>query len=589
MFKNTIKKIFISLLLVSIISCGGSDSSSNNSNTSAVKINPKNYGLDVNPIFNPSSIVNQTLPNNTKWTFMIYFAADNDLAEYAKKDLEELRLATQNPNIQVIFQTEYSDSLTTKRGVIKDNTITYFDIGNNLNMADKDTLTNFINWGKENYAADKYILSMWSHGLGWRFGGVQSDLKYSKGVLSDETSNSFMNIKDVGLGVKNAGGVDIAIFDACLMQMMEVGYSMKDAAKIMISSEDNVPVNGFPYTEILNNISNNSFSLANVASMIVDEYIKSYINSSNKISVHASSLDLSQILNLENSINKLSEILAPRVDYEKGNITQAKQQSADFYNLGHMDLIGFARQYQNITNDGDISDSLEQVIQSARQTVMYNKKYVPDGITSYNDKATGLAIYLPSPTQISNDVGLLAQYKTLDMNQNINIGRPWSDVLQNYTQAIDSNKRVIGKFDYTAVWNDANIDIDLFIQEPSDVLLSAFTSNSNSGNNGVFTQDSVVSKLSSESYFANANIEQGAYAVYVAYNGCSTNVLHPNSEVKIYYKDRQEAIPTDRLVGTYNLNCSNVTNIQAKDRAELQNLGNGTYSNFRFVQQITRY
>ena len=228
--KNITKLIFLTFISFMLASCGGGGSSSNAGKT----------------------------PDNpqAKITLMVYFAADNNLGPYAKQDIEELRLATANSNVKVIFQSEYPESSHTVRGVIEKNKINYIDTGANLNMADKKTLQDFITWGKTNYKADKYIISLWSHGLGWRFNGVSGDLskglnkslepgsvvreevinvdvpfhvKFNenkfitssdttpaiKGAISDSTSNSFMSIADIGAALKAAQGVDILVFDAC--------------------------------------------------------------------------------------------------------------------------------------------------------------------------------------------------------------------------------------------------------------------------------------------------------------------------------------------------------------------------------------
>ena len=43
--------------------------------------------------------------------------------------------------------------------------------------------------------------------------------------------------------------VDILAFDACLMQMLEVSYAVKDHVDIMLASEDIEPGEGWAYYE----------------------------------------------------------------------------------------------------------------------------------------------------------------------------------------------------------------------------------------------------------------------------------------------------------------------------------------------------
>ncbi len=600
--KKMAKLIFITFLSFMLAGCGGGGSSEGGGN-------------------------NQS-PNNSqpsqKITLMVYFAADNNLGPYAKQDIEELRLAATNSNIKVIFQTEYPESSHTMRGVIENNKINYIDTGSNLNMADKKTLQEFIAWGKTNYKADKYIVSLWSHGLGWRFNGVSGDLhtklaagsvvseevtnidapfhvKFNenkfitssdnttaiKGAIADDTSNSFMSIADIGEALKSAGGADILVFDACLMQMAEVAYSIKDAAKVMIASEDNVPATGFQYTNLINSIAN-SADLTNqkIGEKIAQTYIESYQNS--KTAVQVSVLDLTKLTDLRNSVANFSASLYPIVDSEKGNISQAKQQSSDFYNQGHMDLAGFMQNYKNITSNTGIKLKIDDVLSKASSVVLYNNIYIPANTTSYNQGAKGIGLYLPSSAQINQDASLLAQYQNLDFNKNITSGRAWSDIVQSYSNATAIPK-VVGKFDYIARWSDPNIDIDLLIQDPSNSILTAFNSSSSIAGNGIFTQDSILSNQPTESYFANEMITSGPYGVYLFYTGCS-NGNNPSTDVNVYYKDRTQSPAAEILVGSYNLNCSNrvAASMSLNNRAELKTVGNGYYTNFRFVQEINR-
>jgi hypothetical protein len=613
-----LKAISATVLSIMLVSCGGGGGDSGGSKSSE--------GTQTTPP--PTSN-----PNQSKITLMVYFAADNNLGPYAKQDIEELRLATANSNIRVIFQTEYPESSHTMRGVIENNTIQYIDTGSNLNMADKKTLSDFISWGKANYSSDRYVVSLWSHGLGWRLNGVSGDLTFlsqssnssdvnsnvaveqqtassnspfkikfnqnkfivnyssnsvNKGAIADDTSNAFMSIADIGNALNNAGGVDVLVFDACLMQMTEVAYALKDSAKVMVASEDNVPATGFNYTSLINSLINSTaLTTQQIGTNIAKTYINSY--SSSKSAVHVSNLDLTKIADLRNSITNFAASLYPMVGSEKGNISQAKQQSADFYNLGHMDLLGFMQNYRNITVSTDLKTKADDVIDKANSVVLYSDIYIPDNTTSYNQNAKGLALYLPSSTQVNQDTSVLAQYQGLSFNNNVVSGRPWYDVVQSYSNATAIPK-VTGKFDYIARWDNSNIDIDLMIQDPSNSILTAFNSSSSVGGNGSFTQDSIISNQPTESYFANESISSGKYGVYLFYSGCNSNGTNPSTAVSIYYKDRTKTPAIETLVGTYNLSCARQvpTSIYANSREDLQNIGNGFYNDFRFVQEITR-
>ena len=47
------------------------------------------------------------------------------------------------------------------------------------------------------------------------------------------------------------GKVDVLAFDACLMQMAEVAYEVKDLADYVVGSEETEPGPGYPYDPFL--------------------------------------------------------------------------------------------------------------------------------------------------------------------------------------------------------------------------------------------------------------------------------------------------------------------------------------------------
>jgi hypothetical protein len=112
-----------------------------------------------------------------KWTVMVYISGDNNLEDYVVKDLElELAAAGSNADVQIValadrgpgYDTSRGDWQTTKLfhvtpGMTADAASAVADWGER-NMRDKQTLTDFVSWGKANYPADHYALYFWGHG-----------------------------------------------------------------------------------------------------------------------------------------------------------------------------------------------------------------------------------------------------------------------------------------------------------------------------------------------------------------------------------------------------------------------------------------
>jgi len=121
-------------------------------------------------------------PNDTTkdWTFLIYMNADNNLEQFSLIDFYEMAKVGSTQKVNIIVQldraegysTEYGDWKQTLRFKVEKNmqpivSNATMDLGE-VNMCDSTALSDFIQWGHQNYPAKRYALVIWSHGAGWR-------------------------------------------------------------------------------------------------------------------------------------------------------------------------------------------------------------------------------------------------------------------------------------------------------------------------------------------------------------------------------------------------------------------------------------
>lgn len=145
-------------------------------------------------------------------------AADNNLSDMATLNVQQMIAARSSPDVRIVVQVEQNPQETpgaersTLRGTIENGASQLQDLGRNVDMSSRAALTAFIRWGKQNYPAERYALVLWSHGGGWK-----AD-KSTRGALQDVSSREdLMSVRDMAAAVKDAGGVDLLNFDACLM------------------------------------------------------------------------------------------------------------------------------------------------------------------------------------------------------------------------------------------------------------------------------------------------------------------------------------------------------------------------------------
>ncbi len=113
--------------------------------------------------------------------------------------------------------------------------------GGRYNMAEAETLSDFITTSVTAYPADRYALVLWDHG-----GGPIYGLCYDE--LYDETM--FVDILCTALETADVH-FDWIGFDACLMGTAEVAYAMRPYADYMIASQELESGLGWSYTEFI--------------------------------------------------------------------------------------------------------------------------------------------------------------------------------------------------------------------------------------------------------------------------------------------------------------------------------------------------
>ena len=124
-------------------------------------------------------------------------------------------------------------------------------------MGDYNRAVDFVKWAKKNYPAQKYMLILWDHGSGWLDPQPTAKKKSSKGISFDDETNNYIRTRQIGQILKDSGKVDVLAFDACLMQMGEVAFEVKDKTDVIVGSEEVVPGLGYPYSVFLGALAKN--------------------------------------------------------------------------------------------------------------------------------------------------------------------------------------------------------------------------------------------------------------------------------------------------------------------------------------------
>ena len=156
------------------------------------------------------------------------------------------------------------------------------DLGE-VNMSDGDTLVDFATWAVETYPADKHVLIMSDHGMGWP-GGWSDPAPGGRGDPSIPLSSKLgdelylMELDEALEVIRARTGLEhfeLIGMDACLMGHLEVFTALAPHSRYAVASQETEPALGWAYTGFLEALrSNPNMSGADLARLIVESYIE---------------------------------------------------------------------------------------------------------------------------------------------------------------------------------------------------------------------------------------------------------------------------------------------------------------------------
>ncbi len=233
----------------------------------------------------------------TTWLVMLYQDADDKILEQdIFVDLNEAERIGSSPNVHIVSQVDrykagYSGDgnwpgtkrfyLTYDANLNRISSEEVMDLGE-VNMASGDSLVDFVTWAVEEYPADKHVLIMSDHGMGWP-GGWTDPAPGGRGphdvALARSTGDQIflMELDEALAEIRRQTGIDkleLIGMDACLMAHVEVFDALAPHAKYAVASQEVEPALGWAYTGFLADLlANPDVEGSHLGEYIVETYI----------------------------------------------------------------------------------------------------------------------------------------------------------------------------------------------------------------------------------------------------------------------------------------------------------------------------
>jgi|GEM_PF-3821456 len=274
-------------------------------------------------------------------------------------------------------------------------------------MGDWKQLSSFIEWGKKNYPARRYILTVWNHGGGVLDGYVPgpeaiedktalAGNKKPKGISQDYETSHQISVPDLARAIADNGGADVLVLYACNMQQAEVAYQVKDSVKMVIGSQE-VMREMYKTRPLISAILKKpGASLKEIAAMHLEanKLIANDLNMNTTISA----LDTSAMPGLCRLASEWGELAIRNAD--KNELRRViNRESVRFMDSSYKDLGDVAALSAKTAGPGEFADkSAELRAYIGKNAVMAN--HTNSELGAGNDeamsRATGVSVYLSS-------------------------------------------------------------------------------------------------------------------------------------------------------------------------------------------------
>ncbi len=335
-----------------------------------------------------------------EWTIMVFVNGKNNLEPYALLDVNEMEMIGSSDQVNVVaevgriagYSSSDGDWKTARRYLIKKDTdktkITSPVVQEiaKVDMGDYKHLTEFATWAKTNYPAKKYMLVVWNHGAGW----IKNTraLGVDKGISYDDQTGNHITTPQLGMAMKAIGKVDVYGSDACLMQMPEVDYEIKDYADYIVGSEETEPGDGYTYNLLLGPlVAKPTMGGAELGKLAVNAYADNYGTQD-----HTQSLVLAS--GMSGLLNPLNNFVAAAMATNEQALIKTAMGSAQAYAYAeNKDLWHFLSLYAASTKDANVKATAKTLQDYLTGTLILHNR-----VNSNYSDSHGLAIYMPSYT-----------------------------------------------------------------------------------------------------------------------------------------------------------------------------------------------
>ncbi|MGQ0603279.1 MAG: clostripain-related cysteine peptidase [Anaerolineales bacterium] len=394
-------------------------------------------------------------PSTQTWTVLLYQNADDEVLEQdIFIDFNEAERVGSTDRVKIVSQLDRfaggfrgdGNWNSTRRYLITQDDDLYA-IGSEplaegeSNMADGDTLVDFIKWGVENYPADKYALIMSDHGMGWP-GGWNDPTARGSGADDVPIAQAFgdlLYVNELDRSLERAiretgiGQFELIGFDACLMSHIEVFAAVQPYARYSVASQEVEPGLGWAYSAFLGELVNNpGMDGRELSTVIVNSYIvgdqrildeqaradytgrrvnAEAVADATSANATLAAVDLAKIPDV---LRALDDFAVAAGEADPRQVARARTYAQSFESIfgqevppSYIDMAHFAALTVQTTNDPAIADATKALLAAMGEAVIAETSG-PERPGAY-----GISIYFPNSQLFRNALAGYESYTSV--------------------------------------------------------------------------------------------------------------------------------------------------------------------------------
>ncbi|MBE5800810.1 MAG: hypothetical protein E7319_00795 [Clostridiales bacterium] len=287
------------------------------------------------------------------------------------------------------WQTNGLSNRKAERWSLSENGIKKLETLGSVNMGAANSLQDFIEYGFENFPADRYGLIFWDHGSG-----------ATGGLCHDEITGDCLYYPEIYSALEGATrgmrGTPFAFigFDACLMGSYEMALHLMPFAEYMIASEELEPGTGWNYTGWLPTlVADPGVSMEKLGKVIVDSFVTTTAQYGRSEYATLSVIDLSEMDPLIRAVEEMAVSLDGALDSDLSSISRLRQNMRSFGQISNaasdmVDMTTYAEVFARYDQD-----AASEIKTALKDVVVYSR------YTNNLSGVTGLSILMPFSTR----------------------------------------------------------------------------------------------------------------------------------------------------------------------------------------------